>query len=82
VDEIYIEPEDNQMTRNYTEDEIKTVYKRIDTYSHLQMAIMFRFSRVGHPYFDSQLPFYEYFMKRFKELGGMTPEISKEIGWD
>jgi len=25
---------------------------------------------------------YEYFKKKFKEAGGMTVEISKEIGWD
>jgi hypothetical protein len=27
------------------------------------------------------LPLFEYFNKRFKELGGFTPEISKKIGW-
>lgn len=23
----------------------------------------------------------EYFLEKYKQLGGMTPQISKEIGW-
>ena len=35
-----------------------------------------------HPYFDRTLPYYEVFKKRFDELGGFTPEISKSLGFD
>ncbi|KKM85998.1 hypothetical protein LCGC14_1283510, partial [marine sediment metagenome] len=31
--------------------------------------------------FRNDLPLWEYFKARFDELGGMTPAISKRIGW-
>ena len=34
----------------------------------------------SHPYLHSDL--FEIFQARFVALGGMTPEISKEIVWD
>ncbi len=45
------------------------------------MAHKLRFAPVGHPWFDLTLPYYKHFERRFKQLGGMTPEISKSIGW-
>jgi len=53
----------------------------IDSMSHEDMARMWRFAPPGHPIFNKDLPFFERFEKRFKELGGMTPAISKMIGW-
>jgi hypothetical protein len=53
----------------------------IDNMSHLEMARLWRFTPSDSPYFDDRLPYFEIFEKRFKKLGGMTPEISKEIGW-
>ena len=69
------------MRETYTEEQIKVLEKSIDTMSHREMAVLWRFSPSGHPLFDIRLPLFEKFKKRFEELGGMTPEISKSIGW-
>lgn len=64
-----------------TDKDIKNAKEDIDRMPHLAMAKLYRFAPAGHPYFNfcnDDLP--QYFLKRFKELGGMTPEISKEIG--
>ena len=66
----------------YTLGEINEMKLKIDGMSHLQMARLYRYATAGHPYFDSTLPLHEHFMKRFEEFGGMTPQISKEIGWE
>jgi len=55
---------------------------KINSLSHRAMAKMWRFHPSGHPYFDSKLPYYKIFEARFQSLGGMTPELSKEIGWE
>ena len=55
---------------------------RIHDISHVEMARLWRFAPSGHPYFDTSLPYFEVFKKRFDELGGFTPEISKQIGGD
>lgn len=65
----------------YTEKEIQEEFAKIDKMTQIEMASLRRFAPAGHKYFDRRLPFSEYFEKRFKELGGMTPEISREIGW-
>lgn len=67
--------------KEYTEQEIETMKKDIDGMDQRQMASLQRFAQSGHPYFDNRLSLWEYFEKRFKELGGMTPGISKSIGW-
>ena len=54
---------------------------KIDAMSHAQMARLWRFAPSGHPYFVSGSPLWMYFDQRFKELGRITPEISKKIGW-
>ena len=54
---------------------------RINSMTRVEMAKLWRFAPSGHPYFDSSLPYYEIFSKRFKSLGGFSPEISKHIGW-
>ena len=61
------------------ESEIEKHRKIIDQMSHEEMARLWRFAPSGHPYFDRRLPLVEHFEKRFKKLGGFTPEISKEI---
>lgn len=63
-----------------SQEEINETMK-INSMTHIEMARLYRFAKSGHPYFDSTLPFKEIFMKRFNELGGMTPQISKQIGW-
>ena len=53
----------------------------INKMSHIKMARMWRFAPAGHLYFDVRLPYYAVFKKRYDGFGGMTPEISKIIGW-
>ncbi len=53
---------------------------RINSMSREEMARLWRFAPSGHPYFDTTLPYYEIFRKRFDELGGFSPAISKAIG--
>lgn len=64
-----------------TDKEIQDWKDKIDQMSQTEMARLWRFSPVGHIVFDTTLPLYDHFDKRFKLLGGMTPSISKEIGW-
>ena len=61
-----------------TNDEIKEIEK-INQMSQGKMASLWRYAPSGHPYFDKTKPFFEVFDKRFKKLGGFTPEISKSI---
>lgn len=64
-----------------TEQEIQQWKDKIDKMSHLELANLWRFAPAGHPTCRTDLPIYEYFKNRFAKLGGMTPEISKELGW-
>jgi len=65
-----------------SEEEIKNHKIVIDNMSHYGMAELFRFAPAGHPYFDRTNPLNEYFMDKFTKLGMITPELSKEIGWE
>ena len=53
----------------------------IDKLTHEEMARLWRFSPPGHPYFQKG-SLSDYFINRFKSLGGFTPVISKTIGWE
>lgn len=64
------------------EDAIQIWKDKIDTMSQEELASLQRFAPAGHPIFRSDLPLYEHFKERFAKLGGMTPTISKKIGWD
>ena len=55
--------------------------EKINNMSREEMAYIWRFAPDGHIYFDTTLPYYIHFEKRFKDLGGMSPSISKAIGW-
>lgn len=64
--------------------EIKTkkqIIEEINKMSQEEMARIWRFASTGSIYFDRTKPYSRIFEKRFKELSGMTPEISKKIGW-
>jgi len=66
-----------------TEKEIEESKRKIDGMSQESMAHLQRFAPAGHPYFDkTNGDLSEYFYKVFREKGGMTPEISKSIGWE
>ena len=64
-----------------TDLEVKEWKEKIDAMSQIEMARLRRFAPTGHPLFNTTLPLYEYFERRFKKLGGMTSSISKSIGW-
>ena len=57
------------------------VVEEINSMSQEDMARLWRFAPAGHDYFDSTKPYNAIFKKRFQEVGGMTPAISKSIGW-
>lgn len=61
-----------------TQEEIDRIYRM----SRDEMAHLWRFAPVGHPYFSSTNPLSKIFEDRFMSLGGMSPEISKTIGWE
>jgi len=65
-----------------TEQEIAKHKADIDNLSHIDMARLWRFtpSSSGHPYFNDKTLF-DYFQTKYQEKGGMTPSISKAIGW-
>ena len=52
----------------------------IDGWSREEMARKWRFSKVGDPIFQGARG--RYLRERFSRLGGMSPEISKRIGWE
>lgn len=60
---------------------IEEIKAEIEGLSHYEMCRLWRFAPVGHKYFDSTGPYWPVFEKRYFELGGMTPEISKQLGW-
>lgn len=51
----------------------------IDNMNQYQLASQIRFSPAGNYLMCGENG--DYLMARFKELGGMTPEISKSLGW-
>lgn len=67
--------------REQLEKEIEVCRNNVSKMSHEEMCRIYRFARSGSPYFDSTKPFNAIFMARFNAFGGMTPEMSKKIGW-
>lgn len=53
----------------------------LEKLSHYEMAKLYRFCPVGSLFF-ADTDVYARFKQRFAELGGMTPELSKQIGWE
>ena len=54
--------------------------KIIDGMTQIEMARLYRFAPAGHLYFRRDTMLSDYFQKRFNELGGIIPGISKAIG--
>ena len=59
------------------ETELSEAKLKINQLSQIEMARLWRYGPIGHPYFKH--PLFDYFKARFKELGGFTPAISKAI---
>jgi len=53
--------------------------QRIDAMSQFEMARTWRFAPVGDPLLQGEAG--KYFTESFQKKGGMTPEISKSLGW-
>jgi len=54
--------------------------KEVDEASYAQICAWFRF--LPSPETQDQMAILDYILCRFEELGGMTPEISKKLGWE
>jgi len=54
--------------------------QRIDNMAHEQMARFYRFAPSSDPIIQTPL-LWDMFIERFEGLGGMTPELSKRIGF-
>jgi hypothetical protein len=53
--------------------------EQIDKMTQFEMAYMWRFAKLGEPLLQGDTG--DYFVEVFKEKGGMTPEISRLLGW-
>ena len=60
--------------------EDKNHIEAINKMSRSEMARLWRQAPSGHIYFNTSLPYFKIFEKRFKKLGGFSPKISKKIG--
>ena len=74
----FFETTDSIEEKMYEDPEVE----KINNMTQIEMARLWRFTPPGHIYFRADLPYYGIFITRFHELGGMTPEISKRLGWD
>jgi hypothetical protein len=54
----------------------------VEAASRVQLARWWRFLRSAHADNEQEQAVQKRYQERFDELGGMTPEISKQIGWD
>jgi hypothetical protein len=52
---------------------------KIDSMTQKELCSKWRFAPVGDLLLQGDTG--DYFAKRLKEMGGFTPEISKELGW-
>ena len=68
--------------KELTEQQIDDWRRRISKMTRIDMCRLWRFAPSGHPIFNNTLPMYAIFKKRFDKLGGFSPAISKQIGWD
>jgi hypothetical protein len=53
----------------------------INAMTREEMCRKWRFAPCGDPYFHRDHPLCAIFKKRFDELGGFSPGISKQLGW-
>ena len=68
------------MVHPLTDAQIADWKLKIDGMSQVECARLHRFGESGIPVFITE-ELHKYFNAHFKSLGGMTPGISKLIGW-
>lgn len=63
-----------------TQEEVTTIKAQIDQMSQFDMVHTQRYAPAGSPMFCNDET-YAHFQARLKLLGGITPEVSKAVGW-
>lgn len=69
------------MTRMLSDSQIQSKLEEISTMSHYAMGRAWRFAPIGQETYFNEPKLAEAFTARFKEFGGWTPELSKQVGW-
>ena len=67
------------ITHTLKPEELAKRKAEIDAMTLEELAGHHRFDPSGSRYVQREI--YDYFSDRFEALGGMTPELSKRIGW-
>lgn len=67
------------MYQHLTDEEIAKAKNEIDEASHFQLARAWRFAGDDCNWFSPEV--FPHYQARFNTFGGMTPQISKQIGW-
>lgn len=57
-----------------------TTMEQVEAMSHMELCYHWRFDKTGK--WIAGDPITERAIERYRAFGGMTPEISKAIGWD
>lgn len=70
------------MTQELTKERIQELKNEIMQMSHIELVRRWRFAPIGDEIF-SNLELSALMKHRlFQHFGGITPEISKEVGWE
>jgi hypothetical protein len=59
---------------------IDALQQQVDTMCHIDLCRAWRFSKPGDPLTTGIVG--NYLARRIQSLGGFTPEVSRQIGWD
>lgn len=62
--------------------ELERRLKYIENLSHYEMVVLWRFAKSGHWLFEEGSPEATVFSRRFEKFGGITPELSKKVGYE
>jgi hypothetical protein len=68
---------------SFTDDQQRKMVRDIGKLTQIECARLQRFAQSGHPYFRNDMPLVsKAFEARFEAVGGITPAVSKFVGWD
>lgn len=68
------------MNRRLTDEEARQKAD-IDRMTHEDMARLDRYHSYSHPYYKPDSFAAVYFEDKYRELGGMTPHVSRKVGF-